>query len=133
TALQLAQQRCPTSVPVADLPASHSQPMAGRAGRRRYYGHRRGWIAPPWSCQKHVFYLVRAVGLEPTRRCHRGILSPLRLPVPPRPRRCFIKAFWLPATNVFQNAVDVFQNGAKPVHFASLTRVNARITLASAS
>jgi hypothetical protein len=26
------------------------------------------------------------VGLEPTRRCHRGILSPLRLPVPPRPR-----------------------------------------------
>ena len=34
--------------------------------------------------------LVRAVGLEPTRRCHRGILSPLRLPVPPRPRRCFL-------------------------------------------
>src|SRR5665213_1998165 len=29
--------------------------------------------------------LVRAVGLEPTRRYHRGILSPLRLPVPPRP------------------------------------------------
>src|SRR5438477_11937256 len=29
--------------------------------------------------------LVRAVGVEPTRRCHRGILSPLRLPVPPRP------------------------------------------------
>src|SRR4051812_26710398 len=29
--------------------------------------------------------LVRAVGIEPTRRCHRGILSPLRLPVPPRP------------------------------------------------
>src|SRR5258708_37244029 len=30
TALQLAQQRCPTSVPVADLPASHSQRMGGR-------------------------------------------------------------------------------------------------------
>ena len=30
--------------------------------------------------------LVRAVGLEPTRRCHRGILSPLRLPIPPRPQ-----------------------------------------------
>ena len=29
--------------------------------------------------------VVRAVGVEPTRRCHRGILSPLRLPVPPRP------------------------------------------------
>ncbi len=39
---------------------------------------------------------------EPTRRCHRGILSPLRLPVPPRPRPCFITLFWLAATIVFQ-------------------------------
>src|ERR1700716_764340 len=85
------------------------------------------------ECSAGLGQLVRAVGLEPTRRCHRGILSPLRLPVPPRPRRCFIKVFWLPATNVFQNSGDVFQNGAKPVHFASLTRVKARITLASAS
>ena len=30
--------------------------------------------------------LVRAAGLEPARRYHRGILSPLRLPIPPRPR-----------------------------------------------
>ena len=30
TALQLAQQQCPTSVPVADLPASHSQRMGAR-------------------------------------------------------------------------------------------------------
>ena len=34
---------------------------------------------------KWLNFLVRAVGVEPTRRCHRGILSPLRLPVPPRP------------------------------------------------
>src|ERR1700732_1319184 len=37
--------------------------------------------------------LVRAVGLEPTRRCHRGILSPLRLPVPPRPLIDFYRVF----------------------------------------
>jgi hypothetical protein len=42
---------------------------------------------------KIAHILVRAVGLEPTRRCHRGILSPLRLPVPPRPRPLFLKAF----------------------------------------
>src|SRR3984885_15689768 len=39
------------------------------------------------------FSLVRAVGLEPTRRCHRGILSPLRLPVPPRPRVDLLRVF----------------------------------------
>ena len=42
-----------------------------------------------WSSARQPCFakrsLVRAVGLEPTRRCHRGILSPLRLPVPPRP------------------------------------------------
>ena len=30
--------------------------------------------------------LVLAVGLEPTRYCYQRILSPLRLPVPPRQR-----------------------------------------------
>jgi hypothetical protein len=63
----------------------------------------------------------------------RRILSPLRLPVPPRPRRCFLKGFRPGATNVFQVRASVFQNGAKPVHFASLTRVKARMTFASAS
>ena len=28
--------------------------------------------------------VVPAIGLEPIRCCHRGILSPLRLPIPPR-------------------------------------------------
>lgn len=32
------------------------------------------------------FYLVGAVGLEPTRPCGLRILSPVRLPIPPRPR-----------------------------------------------
>tara|TARA_A100000164_G_scaffold239254_1_gene212581 strand:- start:1072 stop:1206 length:135 start_codon:yes stop_codon:yes gene_type:complete len=27
------------------------------------------------------------VGLEPTRCCHRGILNPLRLPIPPHPQK----------------------------------------------
>jgi hypothetical protein len=30
-----------------------------------------------------------------------GILSPLRLPVPPRPRRCFITFFWSQAMVFF--------------------------------
>ena len=29
---------------------------------------------------------MRVAGLEPARCCHRGILSPLRLPIPPHPR-----------------------------------------------
>ncbi len=33
--------------------------------------------------------MVRAAGLEPARYYYRGILSPLRLPVPPCPRRGF--------------------------------------------
>ena len=28
-------------------------------------------------------FLVLVAGLEPARCCHRGILSPLRLPIPP--------------------------------------------------
>ena len=28
-------------------------------------------------------YLLQVAGLEPARCCHRGILSPLRLPIPP--------------------------------------------------
>ena len=33
----------------------------------------------------NAFFLVRATGLEPVRCHHRGILSPLRLPISPRP------------------------------------------------
>ena len=32
--------------------------------------------------------LVPVTGLEPVRCCHRGILSPLRLPIPPHRRAC---------------------------------------------
>ena len=34
-----------------------------------------------------IFFVVRMVGLEPTRCCHRGILNPLRLPIPPHPQK----------------------------------------------
>jgi len=47
------------------------------------------------------------------------ILSPLRLPVPPRPRRCFITVFRPQATDVFQESDPVFQNRAKQVHALS--------------
>ncbi len=32
-------------------------------------------------------FLVLVAGLEPARCCHRGILSPLRLPIPPHQHR----------------------------------------------
>src|SRR3981189_1914914 len=64
----------------------------------------------------HFECVVRAVGLEPTRRCHRGILSPLRLPVPPRP-------LWSPnqILSAFSGQVELtsstearlFHNGAR--------------------
>ena len=37
--------------------------------------------------QKALFYLVPLTGIEPVRCFHRGILSPLRLPIPPQRRR----------------------------------------------
>ena len=46
-------------------------------------------VSDPWKTRghrtrpTHVFDLVPEVGLEPTRCCHRGILNPLRLPIPP--------------------------------------------------
>ena len=33
--------------------------------------------------QRSDFLLVPKIGVEPIRCCHRGILSPLRLPIPP--------------------------------------------------
>src|SRR6478735_6958632 len=47
--------------------------------------HRLRVSSERYDCDGLHARVVRAVGLEPTRRCHRGILSPLRLPVPPRP------------------------------------------------
>jgi hypothetical protein len=32
---------------------------------------------------KPLFYLVPGAGIEPARCCQRGILSPVRLPIPP--------------------------------------------------
>ena len=34
----------------------------------------------------HILNLMLVAGLEPARCCHRGILSPLRLPIPPHQR-----------------------------------------------
>src|ERR1700689_302914 len=66
--------------------------------------------------------MVRAVGLEPTRRCHRGILSPLRLPVPPRPHidSHSLFAFW---PQMFYGYFLVF---CETAFTACFTRPNAR-------
>ena len=34
-----------------------------------------------------TFKILLVAGLEPARCCHRGILSPLRLPIPPHQHR----------------------------------------------
>ena len=57
----LGPSNCPTSVPW------------------RYNPNTKGEI----SLVKSLIYMVPGVGLEPTRCCHRGILSPLRLPISP--------------------------------------------------
>ena len=38
--------------------------------------------------------LVLAAGLEPAQPCDRGILSPLRLPIPPREQYSIFHAIW---------------------------------------
>ena len=58
---------------------------------------------------------MRAVGLEPTRRCHRGILSPLRLPVPPRPRPLFLRAFFDLVNGSFEQSLLFCKTGDEAV------------------
>ena len=57
----LGPSNCPTSVPW------------------RYNPNTKGEI----SLVKSLIYMVPGAGLEPARCCHRGILSPLRLPISP--------------------------------------------------
>ena len=57
-----------------------------------------------------ALYMVPGVGLEPTRCCHRGILSPLRLPISPPghgTRWAFKHLFWLIILPVFQTGLAV--------------------------
>ncbi len=54
--------------------------------------------------------MVPGVGLEPTRCCHRGILSPLRLPISPPghvTRWAFKHLCWLIILPVFQTGLAV--------------------------
>jgi hypothetical protein len=66
-------------------------------------------LAAPFIALKNPILLVRAVGLEPTRRCHRGILSPLRLPVPPRPLVGFHSVFAFRHQTFCSKSFDVLQ------------------------
>ena len=42
--------------------------------------------------KKTKLRMVPGAGLEPARCCHRGILSPLRLPIPPPGHGCNMEA-----------------------------------------
>ena len=52
---------------------------------RRYFTRSKGTNFTEKSTHERAFFMVRATGLEPVRCHHRGILSPLRLPISPRP------------------------------------------------
>ena len=54
---------------------------------------------------KPLIFLVPEVGIEPTRGCPRGILSPVRLPVSPlRHLLCYVEVSM--TYNVFVNSFD---------------------------
>ena len=65
--------------------AAGGRPQANAANAQTHV-HRIGGRPPaaPTCRALHAARLVRAVGIEPTYPCGRGILSPVRLPVPPR-------------------------------------------------
>ena len=48
-----------------------------------YFTNLQGFISLKKAPLTRCFFLVPVTGLEPVRCCHRGILSPLRLPIPP--------------------------------------------------
>ena len=58
--------------------------------------------------------VVPMTGLEPVRYCYRGILSPLRLPVPP-PRQK------VEATPRIELGIKVLQTSALPLGYVALT------------
>ena len=57
--------------------------------------------------RKHETFHLPATGLEPVQGCPRGILSPLRLPIPPRRHITFrIKFSGLPLTRQSQKTTQ---------------------------
>ena len=58
--------------------------------------------------------MVPLTGLEPVRCCHRGILSPLRLPIPPQRQM-------LEAPSRFGLEMKVLQTSALPLGYGAIT------------
>jgi hypothetical protein len=77
-----------------------------------------------FSTKKHilikgcVFAMVLMIGLEPIRSCPRGILSPLRLPIPPHQHVSFVLFFWRhhPESNW---GIKVLQTSALPLGYGA--------------
>ena len=78
-----------------------------------------------------TFTLLQVAGLEPARCCHRGILSPLRLPIPPHLRTlCHFHTFvwtgrrWIRTTEAICSRFTVcplWPLGNPPIHRISST------------
>ncbi len=54
-----------------------------------------------------TLWVVLLIGLEPIRCCHRGILSPLRLPIPPQKQIYLICSPFPFLIVIFKNARDI--------------------------
>src|ERR1700733_12041497 len=76
--------------------------------------------------------LVRTAGVEPAQPCGRGILSPLRLPVSPRPLINDIKRLWIyndPSQWLCRQLVDASprnQTKTQPATIALQTSLQVR-------
>ncbi len=82
-----------------------------------FTGTKTGHIAlcPEIGCS--VTLLVLLMGIEPTRCFHRGILSPLRLPVPPQ-QHTITTLFIIPQTKLFvKQKIPPTQNKSRRYFF----------------
>ena len=57
------------------------------------FSHKQKYGKPCIIKVSRTFKLLQVAGLEPARCCHRGILSPLRLPIPPHLRTLCLSHF----------------------------------------
>ena len=75
-----------------------------------------------WICIVPVrFVLVPRAGIEPAQPCGPGILSPLRLPVPPpRHMELSIKQTNMEAASGIEPEIKVLQTSALPLGYAAI-------------
>ena len=83
---------------------------------------------------KPLIYLVPEVGLEPTRRLDpRGILSPVRLPIPPLRHQRFAKGLMSALHTILFMLCTAVSSRRGPYHTAKVIRCQGGARRASVS